>query len=126
MEYENDNRVRNLGAIIAYKDFITHPLTLSQFIPCDKEGKPMTTNNHFPNREMAEQYEREFQQAVDAVIFEGWVIVDSPYGENIIVLQNTPRRIRITNGKFAFKTIESFINNGGKLKLKQDEKGILE
>ena len=66
-----------LLSFLEYKNLITQPLTLSQFIPC-KEGKPMTTNNHFPNREMAEQYEREYKQAGKQTTREQQ-IVDSEY-----------------------------------------------
>jgi hypothetical protein len=60
--------------------------------------------------EIYDQHElHEYQKAVDAVIFEGWRDVWS--GE---VMNTEGQKISLTT----VNTIESFINNGGKLKLK--------
>ena len=52
--------------ILEHNTFLKQPLTLSMFIPCDTDGNPM-----------AEQ-EKQYQKALDAVLFEGWRI--APYG----------------------------------------------
>jgi hypothetical protein len=113
---------KELDSINEYADFITRPLTLSQFVAC-KDGVPMekpkkedfhleVTREQGGENEVTTEFREdyfneaieEYQKAVDAVIFEGWD-------------RDTERSImdfHIPNNH----TIESFINNGGKLKLK--------
>jgi hypothetical protein len=101
----------DMAVIVPYKDLITQPLTLSQFVAC-KDGVPMEepVYNGEPSNEQYYSVQREeYQKAVDAVIFEGWRDVWS--GE---VMNTEGQKISLTT----VNTIESFINNGGKLKLK--------
>jgi hypothetical protein len=101
----------DMAVIVPYKDLITQPLTLSKFVAC-KDGVPMEepVYNGEPSNEQYYSVQREeYQKAVDAVIFEGWRDVWS--GE---VMNTEGQKISLTT----VNTIESFINNGGKLKLK--------
>ena len=109
---------KELDSINEYADFITQPLTLSQFVPC-KDGVPMEEPETYRHQvgfdewdEIYDQHElHEYQQAVDAVIFEGNTGKFKALSDGTIA-QLGQRRIYMVG------TIESFINNGGKLKLK--------
>jgi hypothetical protein len=121
--YDDDDRFSN--ETLSYRNFITQPLTLSQFVAC-KNGVPMeepkkedfhleVTREQGGENEVTTEFREdyfneaieEYQKAVDAVIFEG---CDDNYPVK------TPKPyLRVL---LAHKTIESFINNGGKLKLK--------
>jgi hypothetical protein len=115
----------DMAVIVPYKDLITQPFTLSQFVAC-KNGVPMeepkkedfhleVTREQGGENEVTTEFREdyfneaieEYQKSVDSVIFEG---CDDNYPVK------TPKPyLRVL---LAHKTIESFINNGGKLKLK--------
>jgi hypothetical protein len=118
---------KELDSINEYADFITQPFTPSQLVAC-KYGVPMeepkkedfhleVTREQGGENEVTTEFREdyfneaieEYQKAVDAVIFEGWRDVWS--GE---VMNTEGQKISLTT----VNTIESFINNGGKLKLK--------
>ena len=117
----------DMAVIVPYKDLITQPFTPSQLVAC-KYGVPMeepkkedfhleVTREQGGENEVTTEFREdyfneaieEYQKAVDAVIFEGWRDVWS--GE---VMNTEGQKISLTT----VNTIESFINNGGKLKLK--------
>ena len=110
-----------------FGDFIDQPFKLSQLVAF-KYGVPMeepkkedfhleVTREQGGENEVTTEFREdyfneaieEYQKAVDAVIFEGWRDVWS--GE---VMNTEGQKISLTT----VNTIESFINNGGKLKLK--------
>jgi hypothetical protein len=102
----------DMAVIVPYKDLITQPLTLSQFVAC-KDGVPMEepVYNGEPSNEQYYSVQREeYQKAVDAVIFEGWELTINVHGSWWVEKDGQC----IKSGQ----TIESFINNGGKLKFK--------
>ncbi|MFT6442488.1 MAG: hypothetical protein ACJASM_002034 [Salibacteraceae bacterium] len=116
-----------------YGDFIDQPFTLSQLVPC-KDGVPMeepkkedfhleVTREQGGENEVTTEFREdyfneaieEYQKAVDAVIFE--MNEDFEINESHTELYYSPIDfyLNLVNG---IQTIESFINNGGKLKLK--------
>ena len=80
--HESDNHKRAWSLMILYRDALDQPLILSQFIPCDSEGKPlekvnrddMPNNVYIDNEKDMKLYDtyHEYQEALKAVIFEGF------------------------------------------------------
>lgn len=91
-----------LKRITEYMFFITQPLTKGMFIPCDKEGEPLTSKNY----ECWEQY----QQAKERVLFGGWSI---KHNGSIVATDNKGQKVYFNN-----ETIEDAINQGLRLYLK--------
>ena len=95
-----------------YTDFITQPLTKGMFIPCDEDGNALEENLLFPanleGSRKAEEYRKQYQQAKERVLFEGWELKHNG-------------SLFVSNGKqkaYFDETIEQAINNGVKLYLK--------
>ena len=62
-------------------------LSLGDFIPCDKDGKPLKEPDTVPFIDSDEDYQMiEYQQALDRVIYAGWELDD--VGERYICLIN--------------------------------------
>lgn len=91
-----------------YNNFLKQPLTLSQFVPCGADGKPLekpikhdkcpieTQLLHSQELEPCEcaalsAYEARYNEAQKNVIFEGWEVL------NHMVIQN-----KVTKDKFMF------------------------
>jgi hypothetical protein len=111
---DDDDRFSN--ETLAYRNFITQSLTLSQFVPC-KDGVPMeeppkwSESWSFERKQEVSRANEEYQQAVDAVIFEAKEGKFKALSDgNIAHLGH--RRIYMAG------TIEQAINLGVKLKLK--------
>ena len=75
----------NLVAVFKYDDILKLPLTLSQFIPCDSEGKPLEEPSNYDKWKECEEHGLElffsneneckaYEQALKAVIFEGFEV----------------------------------------------------
>jgi len=65
--------------IIKYNLFLTQPLTLSMFVPCDEQGEPMNEERGVVADwadadvdQRIEAHKKAYQAAKDKVLFEGW------------------------------------------------------
>ena len=67
------NHEERYDLIVNYANFISQPLKLEMFIPCDEDGnfkkKPQWT---FENQDWIHEDEREYNEAKSKVLFEGW------------------------------------------------------
>lgn len=96
-----------------YVNLITQPLTKGMFVPCDEEGNVLEEperNNYLSVRAFTENL-KQYQQAKDRVIFEGW---ESNGSNNYQLLSSTGDYLDTKR----HKTIEDAINAGVKLKYK--------
>jgi len=71
--------------ICEYANLLLTPLSLSQFIPCNEKGEPMEKPESFEDWQKSKGIRpthvkscREYQKALDKVLFEGWV--ETAYG----------------------------------------------
>lgn len=100
-----------------YLDFIYQTLELGFFIACNKDGEPMVEPSGFSLQEnfgIEPQYQatkdkyKEYQKALESVLFEGWKLSTSYKLDHFDVVRNGIRRIEI----FRYDTIESVITSG--------------
>jgi hypothetical protein len=106
--------------IYEYNHFIRQPFNKGQFIPCDLEGNVLSEpkgyspwicdnrNKYHHSHELCV----EFQQAEERVIFKGWEMTVNVHGE--FLMEQYGQGV----DSMIHKTIEQFINSGGKLELK--------
>ena len=86
---ESGNGSRAFSLVILYKDALSEPLTLSQFIPVDSEEKPIEAPKDFEPCACAVEsiaYDRDYKTALDACIFEGWEL--EPTGSDTFLIKN--------------------------------------
>jgi len=92
--HESDNHKRAWSLMILYRDALDQPLILSQFIPCDSEGKPLEKPRYYDvwdkeNNTLTDDATilslHKYKQALKAVIFEGWKI-DVKEASDIILI----------------------------------------
>lgn len=127
-----------------YQQFITQPLKRGQFVACDEKGNVLNEPNNWKYFDtMCEHTDiddwilecEEYKKALDRVIFEGWeILIEKQAEEHELsrcdTLMHTSSKESIwympnsTDCKFSdgisgFKSIESWINSGGKLTLKK-------
>lgn len=113
-----------------YKELIVQSPALGQFIPCDKEGKPMeqpeSLKGYYETDKVGMIKEKEFviqfQQAVDAVLFEGWRHDTNASDEDVIFITDGINCLEFEEGSEVklneydpVETFESAINDGVKL-----------
>lgn len=54
-----------------YADFLQQPLTIGMFVPCDENNTPIP-NPYEYDRNNIDEWEDEYEQAKEKVLFEGW------------------------------------------------------
>jgi len=99
-----------------YTDFITQPLTKGMFIPCDEKGDvlELAYSEDYMRSHKVYHYEvKQYQQAVDRVLFEGWELCGSI---GSWLWDGSTQQLELP---IKYKTIEQAINAGVKFKFKQ-------
>lgn len=70
--YYQDSKV--LNKINNYANFLSRQPKLSDFVPCGEDGLPIEKpSEHLENRSLYYQELEAYQQALDKVLFKGWV-----------------------------------------------------
>ncbi len=110
---ESQNFRRGIDLLIEHSDLIETPLKLGQFIPCDKEGnvlekpqkydlfKSVDRLFHIETIQICKQY----QEALDSVIFEGFEIEEM---KDYYIIQKDGINIWLSWNKS--KTIEDLVD----------------
>lgn len=100
-------RQNKFNKVVGYANFLKQPLQLGFFIPCDKDGKPLSEpyliegNEQYYGAEMDE-----YQQACDRVLFEGFEYKMYESGYFSIYSKRLGVIYTSRDNKFSYKTID--------------------
>ncbi len=82
--HKNGHEFMNVwNAVFSYAQFLKQPLTLGMFIPCDLEGNVLEEpTHHGKSIETSRETLKEYQEAKDRVLFEGFEAIKWEHGGN--------------------------------------------
>lgn len=107
---------KELGkACCKYADFLKQPLKLEMFVPCDDDGnvlseqKPNDLNGSFFKMQESFNYEKQFDEAKEKVLFEGFEYVKFINDGELLPYHRLTKNDEYFNVRFLDRNIEDLL-----------------
>lgn len=99
-EMDYDTNSSQLNAIKRYAKFLSQPLTLSMFVPCDDEGNVLEEPYiqrmyHMVEHRPYSEIEKEYNNAKEKVLFEGWTMRNKKKNMYMTIVYNDDYEINL-------------------------------